>query len=253
MWSDDVLDKFEYSEYEFTMENFFVMADVLASLQENTEKELLNFYDMYGSDGIVTYSEARKWVSSDNHTRRLLVLFTALDGIFDTTVKEIEKIFKKLGTGIFKKEIELFQVDIPTKNLLNHKWGADGLSWNDRLWNDKAKWISNIEYEIKNAIVRRATSKSTLKALDRKFISIEKALKNLTQTESTAWGSAARNKIFHEMGVDRYRFYSRADERTCERCGSLHGQVFPVSQYEIGVTAAPIHGHCRCWEVPVLD
>ena len=61
------------------------------------------------------------------------------------------------------------------------------------------------------------------------------------------------SEIFKKLGINRYGFYSRVDERRCEYCGSLHGKTFPITAYEVGVTASPIHPRCRCWEVPITD
>ena len=94
---------------------------------------------------------------------------------------------------------------------------------------------------------------AVLNLLDKRFDSIESIIQTLGLTESTAVGSLARRKIFAELGIAKYRFYTRPDERRCETCGSMHGLIFPISAYEVGVTASPIHPRCRCWEVPIMD
>ena len=78
-------------------------------------------------------------------------------------------------------------------------------------------------------------------------------LNKLALTESTAVGSIARREIFKELGIKKYQFFTKPDERRCETCGAMHGLIFPISAYEIGVTASPLHPHCRCWEVPITD
>jgi SPP1 gp7 family putative phage head morphogenesis protein len=92
------------------------------------------------------------------------------------------------------------------------------------------------------------------------FDELEKVMKSfaskeeaLAITESTTINSLARKEVMKALGARRYRFYAREDERTCEHCGSLHGLVFPIAQFEVGVTASPVHPRCRCWEVPIID
>ena len=89
--------------------------------------------------------------------------------------------------------------------------------------------------------------------LDKRFKSMESIIKTLGLSESTAVGSIARQRIFRELGITKYQFYTKADERTCETCGAMHGLIFPMSAYEVGVTASPVHPRCRCWEVPLWD
>lgn len=45
-------------------------------------------------------------------------------------------------------------------------------------------------------------------------------------------------------GVDEYVFI--ANSGCCEICGRLNGKHFPISKFEIGVTAPPMHEGCRC-------
>lgn len=51
---------------------------------------------------------------------------------------------------------------------------------------------------------------------------------------------------FRDMGVKRVRWVTRDDERRCNDCKDLHGQVFDINH----VPPKP-HYNCRCWLVPV--
>lgn len=43
------------------------------------------------------------------------------------------------------------------------------------------------------------------------------------------------------------------DRDTCELCGSMDGQVFKMSDYQVGLTAPPFHPWCRCCTCPCFD
>ena len=107
--------------------------------------------------------------------------------------------------------------------------------------------------EVKKALHSGASIDEILGIINDRVKSMKKVLNNLGLTESTAIGSAARREIFKKLGITKYRFFTKADERTCETCGALHGLVFPISAYEIGVTASPAHPRCRCWEEPIVE
>ena len=51
---------------------------------------------------------------------------------------------------------------------------------------------------------------------------------------------------FRDMGVKRVRWVTRDDEKRCNDCKDLHGQVFDINH----VPPKP-HYNCRCWLVPV--
>lgn len=65
----------------------------------------------------------------------------------------------------------------------------------------------------------------------------------------TTYDRYSRLNELYERGVEKYRFLSEEDERTCEDCYSLNDQVFKVDEAIVGINFPPIHNHCRCWIV----
>lgn len=254
MYTDEQLDRLEQEQHTITEEAIAVMLLALGSLHKDLEKELTDFYRKYGKDGVVTYQEARKWISGENHTRRLTALMVLVYTKFaDTYVDELEPEFRSFLTKVIGKESDFFGVDLDIDDILDTKWGVDEATWLTRLEDDIALWDRYICNDIKRSLMRQDNIDQVLKQLDKRFMTIENVIRNLGLTESTAYGSIARKQVLKELGVTKYRFYTRADERTCEVCGSMHGLIFPISSYEIGVTASPLHPRCRCWEVPIRE
>ena len=253
MYTDEELDKLESEEHSITEEAIITMLLTLSTTQSELEKELRNFYQKYGKDGVVTYNEARKWVSDKDHRKRLVVLYLYFADSFRKALSDLTDEFESMVKEIMKKESDFFDVDLDIDKLILSDWGADELNWLDRLEEDVELWLANINSDIKRSLLKRDNITTVLEQLDNRFTTMEKVIRTLVQTESTAVGSLARRLIFKELGIKKYRFYSRPDERRCEVCGSLHGLIFPISAYEIGVTASPLHPRCRCWEVPIMD
>lgn len=253
MWTEEEFIELEQEERELTDEALVAMFLVLANTQGELEKELRNFYQKYGKDGVVTYSEARKWISEQDHQRRLTALLLVVSGAFISVLPDLEKHFRKFLTEVVAKETTFFGVKVDVDKLLTRKWGVDDLYWLQRLEADVATWRMYIANDIKRAIHQGKSLDDVLKQLDKRFSSINNVLHTLGISESTAVGSLSRQEIFKEIGITKYQFYTKPDERRCETCGSMHGLVFPISAYEVGVTASPIHPRCRCWEVPIRD
>lgn len=253
MWTDEQFDELEQEEHALTEEAIIAMLLLLSSVHSDLEDEIREFYQKYGKDGVVTYQEARKWVSNKDHTKRINLLLIILSDRFTTLLDDLTDSFDSFIPDIINKESKFFNVELDVDDLEYTKWGADDLNWLTRLEDDVNLWIYNISSDIKQGLLKRDNINVVLEQLEDRFTSIEKVLKRLALTESTAIGSIARKEIFKELGIKKYRFYAREDERTCEHCGSLHGLTFPISAYEVGVTASPIHSHCRCWEVPIVE
>lgn len=52
---------------------------------------------------------------------------------------------------------------------------------------------------------------------------------------------------------NKYMFLATLDDRTCEKCGNLDGQVFSVKNAIVGVNFPPIHNGCRCTTIYFSD
>jgi SPP1 gp7 family putative phage head morphogenesis protein len=253
MYTDEQFEQLEKEEREITDEAIAAMLLILANTKGNLEKELRNFYQQYGKDGVVTYAEARKWVSEQDHQRRLTALMVFLGLELNSAMLSIKSEFEKMLKLVIGKETGFFDVAIDMNAILNFAWGADDSTWLKRLEADVELWDAYIAMDWKRAMLQRKQLDEVLKLLDKRFTTMESIVNTLGLTESTAIGSIARKKIFEQLGITKYQFYTKPDERRCETCGSMHGLVFPISAYEVGVTASPIHPRCRCWEVPIRD
>ena len=253
MYTDEEFEQLEQEEREIIDESVVAILLILANTKNNIEKELRDFYYKYGRDGMVTYNEARKWVSERDHRRRLTALLAFLTLQLDTAFIDIKTEFEKMLKLVIAKETSFFDVEVDVDDVLDLLWGADDLNWLRRLEDDVDLWKAYIGNDWKRSMLQNKNLADVLKLLDKRFSNIDSVIETLGLTESTAIGSFARRKIFSELGITKYRFYTREDERRCETCGSLHGLIFPISAYEIGATASPIHPRCRCWEVPIMD
>ena len=253
MWSERDFISLEQEERGLADEGILAVQYIINNTRGDIEKELRNFYQKYGTDGIVTYAEARKWISDRNHQRRLAALTAMIGAAFALALDESEKHFRRFLTNIIGKESTFFGVEVDIDKLLNRKWGVDDLYWLQRLEDDVNLWKLYVANDIKQAMLRGENLDDVLVRLNTRFTSINNILQRLGITEATAVGSMTRYDIFRALGVSEYRFYTEADERTCETCGAMHGLTFPMSAYEVGVTASPLHPRCRCWEVPILE
>jgi SPP1 gp7 family putative phage head morphogenesis protein len=250
LYTDEELEQLEQEEREITEEEIALMLLLLASVRKDLENEIREFYQKYGKDGVVTYAEARKWISNKDHRRRLTVLLLFISQSFNNLLDDLKPHFEKLVKDIWDKEFEFFKGELPDEiDTLN--WGADDKNWEDRLEDDITAWNYNVQNKVKQGLLKRDNLNDVLEDISDVFDYADRAISVLGLTESTATGTHARQEIFKQHKFKKYRFYTQADERTCKVCGSMHGLIFPVSAMVVGVNASPLHPNCRCFEVPV--
>lgn len=252
-YTEEEFIQLEEDERSLTDDYIAAMLLILANTKGDLENELRRFYQKYGKDGVITYAEARKWVSEEDHRRRLTTLLMFLTATMISTQLKLKSEFEKMLTSVIGKEGGHFTVDIDPDEILKLTWGSDDKNWLERLEDDVDTWSVNIAADWKRSILQQKSLDDVLDKLDKRFNTIESITNSLGLTESTAIGSMSRKKAFEELGIKKYQFYTKVDERRCETCGAMHGLIFPISAYEVGVTASPLHPHCRCIEIPILE
>jgi SPP1 gp7 family putative phage head morphogenesis protein len=148
---------------------------------------------------------------------------------------------------MIKTETDFYGVKLSVDELLKTKWGNDKLNWKTRLNNQVNLQKLKVKNRLKVAFVRGDSISTLIDDLEDEFEKFSKQLWSLYETEANAITSEARYKILKEKGFRKFQYYARLDERTCTTCGAMHGNKFPMSSFQIGVTAPPMHPHCRCW------
>lgn len=251
MWETKQLEELEQSEHEEVLAALALMVKDITDANDAVAAEITNFYRKYGKDGVVTYSEARKYVSSKQRKRRLYVLLEALQAEIDNLEIELSGKISDLLSKLESLDADFFGEELSLPDDLS--WGEDELTWKERLSDNCNKWLVAISVELKQAFVRGRKLENTISQINRRFNTINNVVERLVETESVALTSEAKRKSFKEFGIDKYQFLAIGDDRTCEICGALDGKIFPMSQFEIGVTASPIHPRCRCTCVPVIS
>lgn len=233
-------DELERDERDDTEEAIALMLAILTELEADILDEVRLFYGRYGRDGIVTYTRARQYVSAKDHRRKINLLLATLDDALSDGVSQLELELWGIIDEILGREHQAWDADYDSSQCYEVGW-LDGRTWKDRLWDDKALWLSTLMTDIKLAMVRGQHLDSLLQQLSKRFKQMGSVINSLTQGETVFLRTHTRIDLFKQAGIKRYRYYTQEDERVCGTCGPLNDRVFPVAQYEPGVTAPPIH------------
>ncbi len=132
-------------------------------------------------------------------------------------------------------------------------WAVDGKNFSDRLWENKTKLINNLHNSLSRMCI-------TGEAPDRAIAEIAKQMKvsraqvgRVVMTESAAVANKARQDCMKELDVEQFEVVETFDSHTCETCGGMDGKHFPMTEFQIGVTAPPFHPNCRGCTCPYFD
>ena len=139
------------------------------------------------------------------------------------------------------------------KRVLDKPWTADGLTFKDKCWKQKADLVSTVSTELTQAIMRGDSPDKAIKAISSKFGVAKSKAGRLVMTESAYFASAAQKDCFNELGVEQYEIVATLDSHTSHICQELDGTVMDMKNYEPGVTAPPFHPWCRTTTVPYFE
>lgn len=162
------------------------------------------------------------------------------------TAYEIQK-----GIGIGWDIAGLDQAHI--EKLLSKPWAVDGKNFSERVWGNKQKLISEIHNELTRNVMLGQDPQKAIDAIAKKMNTSKHNAGRLVMTEEAYFSSAAQKDCFYDLDVEKYEIVATLDSYTSEICRSLDGKVFPMKDFEPGVTAPPFHVWCRSTTVPYFD
>ncbi len=168
-----------------------------------------------------------------------------LDGYYHTAY-ELQKGFE-IGwdiAGLDQKKIE---------KVIRKPWAVDGKNFSERIWGNKEKLISEVHREITQDIILGRDPQKAIDNISKKMNTSKVNAGRLIMTEEAYFSSAAQKDCFQDLGVEQYEIVATLDSHTSDICQNLDGQVFPMKDFEPGVTAPPFHVYCRSTTVPYFE
>jgi len=258
----------------FAINNGVSMAEARKMLSGTDLKEFkwdVKDYIKYGQDNALmgTWTKELENASAKFHISRLEalkmhtqhsleVMYEKQFGIVSGTMTDVLKSSYyhtayelQNGFGIGWDIAGLDQAHI--EKLLLKPWAADGKNFSERIWDNKQKLISEIHNELTRNVMLGQDPQKAIDAIAKKMNTSKNNAGRLVMTEEAYFSSAAQKDCFNDLDVEEYEIVATLDSHTSDICQSLDGQVFPMKDFEAGVTAPPFHVYCRSTTVPHFD
>ena len=137
--------------------------------------------------------------------------------------------------------------------IINKPWAVDGKNFSERVWGNRQKLVNELNNELTKNIILGQDPQKAIDAIAKKMNTSKNAAGRLVMTEEAFFSSAAQKDCFDELDVEQFEIVATLDSHTSEICRDMDGKHFPMSQWEVGVTAPPFHVWCRSTTVPFFD
>lgn len=139
------------------------------------------------------------------------------------------------------------------QKVISKPWTTDGLTFSDRIWNQKAKLLNDLHTGIIQGFVRGEAPDRLINDISKKFNTSKYNAGRLIQTEQAFFYTQSQRDLYKQLGVEEYEIVATLDSRTSEICQDMDGEHFKMSEYEVGATAPPFHVNCRSVFIPYYD
>ena len=137
--------------------------------------------------------------------------------------------------------------------IINRPWTTDRLTFSDRIWRDKQRLAGELENTLTQTLLTGRTSHDVIEDFAAKFGTTTNNARRLIKTESSYFSALAELEVYKELDVEFYKILATLDKLTSDICQEMDGQVFPVREFQPGVTANPFHPNCRTTTIPHFD
>ena len=174
----------------------------------------------------------------------------AAKGIYESSYyRTAYEVQKELGIGWALQELNEGLIE----KILSRPWTADGQTFRDHCWTNKASLIDSVNKNLTQMLIRGDSPDKAITEITKEFGLSKRKAGRLVMTESAYFSSTAQQDCFSELGVEKYKIVAALDHHTCPLCGELDGKVLKMSDYKVGQTAPPFHPWCRCCTCPYYD
>lgn len=126
-------------------------------------------------------------------------------------------------------------------------------TWSQRLWNHQASLSSQIGTQLASGILAGKSSTVLAREIQKLTGGSTYACQRLMRTELRRVQTEAALQSMTDNGVTEYKYLVANGVNPCDECLALDGQVFKLSDMNVGENAPPIHPACHCASAPYVD
>lgn len=257
----------------FADNNGVTMAEARRMLTARELEELkwdVRDYIKYGEENAINQQWMKQLenASARYHISRLeslkLQVQQSLEVMFGNQLDSIDSAMREIyKTGYYHTAFEIQRGlgvgwdfatldDRTISKVINNPWAEDGKNFSDRVWGNSQKLVNELNTELVRNIILGQDPQKAIDAIAKKMNVSKNNAGRLVMTEEAFFSSAAQKDCFNELDVELFEVVATIDSITSDICREMDGKVFPMSQWEVGVTAPPFHVRCRTTTVPAF-
>ena len=136
--------------------------------------------------------------------------------------------------------------DFQAQELLNRI--DNGMNLSQRLHYNNSTIAERVNNDINRLLYQKASPEDIKRAISADYNISYNASDRLIRTETSKFYNTAAVDSYKAAGITEVEWFAADDERTCDECGPLHGEIYNINT----PPSIPAHPNCRCTLLPVI-
>ena len=149
--------------------------------------------------------------------------------------------FAKLNTDLIEKAVA------KNYNIANYSIGKN------KIWENKDSLLNILNQAIPQGLTLGYNPVKLAEITSKKLKTNFNATVRLMRTEYNLLMNEAISDGYKACGINQYKILATLDDRTSEICQEMDGEIFDVSEKEVGVNYPPFHPNCRTTTIPYFE
>ena len=249
-WNDRVAG-YTWKTYNSLEDKYRNLIDMYQEASLNIREELFKVTEKIQNNGVVTRSDMYKF-------KRLKGLENNINAILKDLGEKLENQYKGYtleGARTIYENVtaEISDTDFSQINekvfnrLMNEEWR--GSNFSEAIWNDLNKLSVNINDILTRGIQQGKTVTEMAVELNNRVGNSFNNAMRIVRTETMHTLNSSALQSYKDAGITKVKIWAAEDERTCDQCGKYHDKEYAIDKAPI----LPIHPHCRCTYIPVVE
>lgn len=129
----------------------------------------------------------------------------------------------------------------------------EGVNYSSGIWKNKDNLMNILTKSISQGLALGYNPKKLAEITSKQYQTSYNSTVRLIRTEYNAILNEASFDSYKACGIKQYKILATLDDRTSEICQSMDGEIFDLSEKEVGINFPPFHPNCRTTTIPYFE
>lgn len=158
-----------------------------------------------------------------------LIVNKMSDELREKTKEFLQKEYETTSKAFNSSSVMFHTIDErKLDTIINEVWCADGKNWSERIWTSEIKLKSKLQEVLMECVLKGYSASKASKILQEEFGVSRSNANRLARTELAHIETVAAQDKYKEYGITKWQVLVSEDEKTCPRCSSMEGAIFPI-------------------------